>query len=83
MNLPAALWAGLLSAIGALPKLLKRKLFVVQYRGLDGVWRKKSKPMSKRQCRREIQKLIKTGDFAADRLEVWRDGVDPNKGTKE
>lgn len=70
-------------AVTLVAKLLKgKKPFQLWYLGQDMVYRKKGKPMSSRQCRKELAKLVVDG-YEKERFRIYRDGTDPNKHPKE
>jgi hypothetical protein len=72
-----SVWTAVGGLLTLLPAMLKKKRFVLHYQGLDAVWRKKSNPMSKRQCRKTRSALVALGPYLFARFAILREGVDP------
>lgn len=65
-------------------KLVKgKKPHQLWYQGKDGVYRKKGRVMSSRQCRLEAKDLAQNCGYEIKRFRIYRDGIDPNKSPLE
>ncbi len=70
-----AVWTVIAGALAAIPALLKKKRFVLWYEGMDAIWRKKSTPISYRQCRKTRTALVALGKYQIERFAILRDGT--------
>ena len=70
----------IITAIPAVLGFFKKKTFVLWYQVIPGnpkSWVKKSGPMSKRQCRKEMAGLIALGTYIPDYFTIRRKDVTP------